>query len=385
MISLNPKKRYHKPTILQVLPSLYSGGVERGTIEISKMLKATGHNVIVVSAGGRLVSELTTDHITHIYMNSASKNPFTIWKNVKLLTQIIKEHNVDIIHARSRAPAWSCYMAAKATNTKFITTFHGIYNIENLFKKYYNSVMLKGEKIIAVSHFVKQHILANYQVSEDKIDVIHRGVDYHYFDPKNITEEKLQKYQKKYDIPKDTPIILLPSRMTNWKGHHILVEALGKLKHRNFYCLMVGDLSKHPNFTTRVKSLINSLKLQSKIQIFGSESDMLYLYGIADIVLSTSIEPEAFGRTIAEGQAMEKIVIATNIGGATETIVDQQTGFHIIPNNSNDLMEKLDHCISIINTEEGKKIQQAARVAVINNFSLELMLNKTLDLYNSML
>ncbi|XVN43071.1 MAG: glycosyltransferase family 4 protein [Candidatus Rickettsia vulgarisii] len=385
MTSSNSEKRYHKPTILQVLPSLYSGGVERGTIEISKMLKESGHNVIVVSAGGTLVSELTVNHITHIYMNSASKNPFTMWKNAKLLAKIIKEHNVDIIHARSRAPAWSCYMAAKATNTKFITTFHGIYNIENFLKKFYNAVMLKGEKIIAVSHFVKQHILANYKIFEDKIVVIHRGVDYHYFAPKNITEEKLQKYKKKYDIPTDVPIILLPSRMTNWKGHHILVEALGKLKHRNFYCLMVGDLSKHSNYTTRVKSLINSLKLQSKIQIFGSESDMLGLYGISDIVLSTSIEPEAFGRTIAEGQAMEKIVIATNIGGANETITDQQTGFHVKPNDTNDLVQKLDHCISLINTEEGRKIQQAARTAVINNFSLELMLNKTLDLYNNML
>lgn len=385
MTLLNSEKQYHKATILQVLPSLYSGGVERGTIEVSKMLKANGYNVIVVSAGGALVSELTTNHITHIYMNSASKNPFTIWKNAKLLAQIIKEHNVDIVHARSRAPAWSCYMAAKATNTKFITTFHGIYNIENAFKKFYNSIMLKGEKIIAVSHFVKQHILANYKISEDKIVVIHRGVDYHYFDPKNVTEEKLQKYQKKYDIPTDVPIILLPSRMTNWKGHHILVEALGKLKHRNFYCLMVGDLSKHPNYATRVKSLINSLKLQSKIQIFGSENDMLGLYGIADLILSTSIEPEAFGRTIAEGQAMEKMVIATNIGGATETIADQETGFHVKPNDINDLIQKLDHCLSLINTDEGRKIQKAARTAVINNFSLELMLSKTFDLYNSML
>lgn len=385
MTSINLTQRYHKPTILQVVPSLFSGGVERGTIEVAKMLKGVDYNVIVVSSGGSLVNELTTNNIPHIQMNSASKNPFIIWNNAKLLAKIIREYRVDLVHARSRAPAWSCYLAAKATNTKFLTTFHGIYNISNFLKRFYNSIMLRGEKIIAVSHFVKQHILDNYTIPENKIVVIHRGVDYHYFDPKNITEDKLQKFQKKYGIPNNVPIILLPSRMTSWKGHLSLVEALGKLKHRDFYCLMVGDLSKHPNFTQRVKSLINALKLQSKIQIFGHENNMLGLYAISDLVLSTSIEPEAFGRTIAEGQAMEKIVIATKIGGSVETIIDKQTGFHTKPGDADDLVEKIEYCLSIINTPEGDKIKKAARNAVVDNFSLELMLNQTLDLYNQML
>ncbi len=385
MTSMNLSQRYHKPTILQVVPSLFSGGVERGTIEVAKMLKEVNYNVIVISSGGILVNELTRHDIPHIYMNSNSKNPFTIWQNAKLLAEIIREHKVDIVHVRSRAPAWSCYMAAKATGAKFLTTFHGVYNISNFLKRFYNSIMLKGEKIIAVSHFVKQHILSNYKIDDNKIIVIHRGVDYHHFDPKNINEENLQKYKKKYDIPTDVPIILLPSRMTSWKGHLSLVEALSKLKHRNFYCLMVGDLSKHPSFTARVKSLINSLKLQSKIQIFGNESNMFGLYAISDLVISASIEPEAFGRTIAEGQAMEKIVIATNIGGSIETIIDTQTGFHVKPNDSDDLAEKIEYCLSILNTHEGVRVQKAARQAVIDNFSLELMLSKTFDLYNQML
>ncbi|WP_375318700.1 glycosyltransferase family 4 protein [Candidatus Tisiphia endosymbiont of Oplodontha viridula] len=386
MISSDSPKRYHKPTVLQVVPALLSGGVERGTIEVAKMLKEADYNVIVVSSGGSLVEKLVSADIPHIFMNSATKNPFLIWKNARTLSEIIKEYDVDIVHARSRAPAWSCYMAAKATNTKFLTTFHGIYNISNLFKHFYNSVMIKGEKVIAVSNFVKQHILSNYKILEDQITVIRRGVDYRYFDPKNVTEEKLLKYRKKYGLSNNTPpIILLPSRLTSWKGHLTLVEALGKLKHLDFYCLMVGDLSKHPNFTDRVKSLINLLKLQSKVQIFGNEVDMLGLYGISDIVLSTSIEPEAFGRTITEGQSMEKLVIATNIGGAIETISDTNTGFHVNPNDPIDLAEKIEHCLSILKTDEGKKIQQAARQAVIDNFSLDLMLSKTLDLYKEML
>ncbi|WP_250310832.1 glycosyltransferase family 4 protein [Rickettsia endosymbiont of Oedothorax gibbosus] len=386
MISSDSPKRYHKPTILQVVPALFSGGVERGTIEVAKMLKKVDYNVIVVSSGGSLVEELIAADIPHISMNSATKNPFSIWRHARILSEIIKEYDVDIVHARSRAPAWSCYMAAKATNTKFLTTFHGIYNISNLFKHFYNSVMIKGEKVIAVSNFVKQHIVTNYKILEEQIVVIRRGVDYRYFDPQNVTEEKLVKYKKKYGLSNNTPpIILLPSRITSWKGHLALVEALGKLKHLDFYCLMVGDLSKHPNFTNRIKSLINLLKLQSKVQIFGNEIDMLGLYGISDIVLSTSIEPEAFGRTITEGQSMEKLVIATNIGGAIETISDTKTGFHVKPNDPSDLAEKIEHCLSILKTNEGKKIQQAARKAVIDNFSLDLMLSKTLDLYKEML
>jgi len=378
-------KQYNKYTILQVVPSLVAGGVERGTIEVAKHLKNSGHIPIIISKGGPLISELIKLDIIHITMNSASKNPFIIWKNAKLISEVIKKYNVDLIHARSRAPAWSCYMAAKSTNTKFITTFHGIYNISNYFKKYYNSIMTKGEKIIAVSDFVKTHLLKNYNVPEDKIVVIHRGVDHHHFDPNNNTEIKLSKTKEKYDIPKNTPILLLPSRMTSWKGHITLVQALGKLKHRNFYCLMVGDLSKHPNYTNRVKDLISSLKLQSKIQIFGNEADILSLYGISDIVLSTSIEPEAFGRTIIEGQAMEKLVIATKIGGAIETVINNQTGFHVKPSNSDDLAEKIDHCLSILGTDEAKVIQKAARQTVIDNFSIDLMLCKTLELYNCLL
>ena len=385
MFVSNSSKRYHKPTILQVVPSLYSGGVERGTIEVAKNLIKEGYNAIVVSAGGTMISELESAGVQHILMNCVSKNPFVIWKNAKLLSEIIKKYKVDLVHARSRAPAWSCYFATKANRVKFITTFHGIYTVSNYLKEYYNSVMTKGEKVIAVSNFVKQHIMQVYNILENKIEVIYRCVDYHYFNPENLSEEILQKYKKKYDTPTNVPIILLPSRMTDWKGHIVLVKALAKLKHKNFYCLMVGDLSKHPNCTYRVKTLINSLKLQGRIQIFGHEPNIPNLYGISDIVLSTSILPEAFGRTITEGQAMEKLVIATNIGGAVETISDNQTGFHVKPGDVDDLAEKLEYCFSIMKTEKGRKIQKAARQVVIDKFSLDVMLDKTLNLYKKML
>lgn len=192
MPSLKSSKRYNKYTILQVVPALVSGGVERGTIEVAKYLKILGHTPIIISAGGTLVKELDKEDILHIEMNSSSKNPFVILNNAKLIAEIIKKYNVDIVHTRSRAPAWSSYLATKWTNAKFLTTFHGVYNIPNSFKKYYNSIMLKGEKVIAVSNFVKQHLLENYKIDEDKIVVIERGVNCDYFDPANLTPEKLK-------------------------------------------------------------------------------------------------------------------------------------------------------------------------------------------------
>ena len=378
-------KEYHKKTILQVVPALVSGGVERGTIEIARKLSNSEFNSLVISAGGPLVEKLEEAGIPHIKLNVSGKNPFVIWKNAKLIADIIKKYNVDLVHARSRAPAWSCYMATKATGTKFITTFHGIYNITGFLKRYYNSIMTEGERIIAVSNFVKQHILANYKTDEKKIRVIHRGIDQNYFNPSSITPEYQHKFREKYNIPANTPVILLPSRMTAWKGHMVLIEALGLIKDQDFYCLMVGDLSKHPNFNKRVHTRIRELKMQSKIQIFGNEPDMLKLYGICDIVLSTSIQPEAFGRTIIEGQAMEKLVIATSIGGAAETIKDKVTGFHVEPDNAQDLAEKIKHCLSIIGSEEAVRIGKAARKSSIENFSLDLMLSKTLDVYRELI
>ena len=385
MSSSAEPKEYAKKMILQVVPSLVSGGVERGTVEIARKLASSKYNSMVVSAGGPLTSLLDELHVPHIELNVASKNPFVIWNNAKLIAQIVREHNVDLIHARSRAPAWSCYIAARATGKKFITTFHGIYNIPNFVKRYYNSIMTEGERIIAVSNFVKQHILDNYKTDESKIRVIHRGVDHNYFDPDKVTPEQLAKFKAKYSVTSNTPVILLPARMTSWKGHMVLIDALEKIKNLDFYCLIVGDLSKHPNFAQRVSEKIVELKLQGKIQIFGNQPDIRALYAISDIVLSTSIEPEAFGRTIIEAQAMEKLVIATNIGGTAETIKHEVTGYHVPPSDATDLAEKIRYCLSILGTAPAINVAQAARRSAIENFSLDLMLSKTLNVYNELI
>ena len=375
-------KKYQKKTILQVVPALISGGVERGTLEIAKNVMQSGHKSIVISAGGPMVESLVDSGSEHITLNVASKNSITIWKNARKVANIIRSKNVDIVHARSRAPAWSCYLAAKATNTKLITTFHGIYNFKNSLKKLYNSVMTEGSNVIAVSNFVKKHIIDNYKVDPGKITVIHRGVDHREFSKDKLSDAKLNRYKEKYKVPVGKPILLLPSRMTRWKGHMVLIDALEKIKHLNFYCIMAGDLAKHPKYVSAIKEKIYQCKLQSHIQLFGNEPDIISLYGISDIVLSTSIEPEAFGRTIIEAQAMEKIVIATNIGGACETIQDGLNGFHVKPNDSIELAQKIEHCLSFIGSEQEKNMTMNARKTASENFSLEKMLKNTLGVYN---
>ena len=374
-------KKYHKKTILQVVPALVSGGVERGTLEIAKKLVEAGFHSIVISAGGSLVTALEDSGSKHIKLNVASKNPLTIWLNSKKIAKIIEEEKVDIIHARSRAPAWSCFIAAKATGIKLVTTFHGIYNFRTKVKKFYNSIMTEGNNVIAVSQFVKDHIIKNYKIDKSKIVLIHRGVDHKEFSKEKLSSDILLKYKTKYNVPTNTPIILLPSRMTEWKGHIILIKALEKIKHLNFYCIMAGDLAKHPAYVIRIKNLIREYKIQNRVQLFGNEPSMINLYGISDIVLSTSIEPEAFGRTIIEAQSMEKLVIATNIGGAAETIENKKTGFHVDPSNSQQLADKIEHCLSILDTDKAKEIQSAARKSTIENFSLESMLEKEMSLY----
>ena len=376
--------QYHKKTILQVVPSLNLGGVERGTIEIAKRIVETGNRSIVISSGGKLVSQLEKSGTEHIKLNVASKNPIVMWCNAHKIAEIIKQHDVDIVHVRSRAPAWSCYKAAKMTGIKLLTTFHGIYNFSNSIKKYYNSIMTKGHKVVAVSNFVKQHILENYEIDSNKIRVIHRGVNHTEFDQNKISDMTRVQYKEKYNAPANTPILLLPSRLTRWKGHLTLIDALNEIKELDFYCIMAGDLAAHPRYVQEVLDRIYKYKIQNRVQLFGNEPNMVNLYAIADIVLSTSIEPEAFGRTIIEAQSMEKLVIATNIGGACETIENNKNGFHVVPGDHKALAEKIKQCLETLGTVEHKQITNCARKNIIEKFSLDLMLQQTISTYDEL-
>lgn len=371
--------------VLQMLPSLFPRGVELDTIEISKGLKKTNYSPIVLSSGGPLAVDLTSSNIEQIFINSLSQNPFTIWKNAKIISALIKERNVDIVHAVSRASAWSCYMAAKSKNKKFITTFHGLYDTSNFIKHAYSSIMTKGDMVIAVSEYVKQHIINYYGIAEQKISVIHPGLDLNHFDPQVVDFNELDKLKSLYNIPLSVPVILLPGKVTAWKGHVQLIDALHSLKHLDFYCLIVGDLSKHHEFSKSLQQKISELKLQKKVQIYGHQKDLVMLYAMADIVLSIPIAPEAFGRSVIEGQAMKKIVIATHIGGANETIQNEVNGYHVAPNNIEDLAKKISYCLSILGSSKALEISENARNSVIKNFSSELMIQKTIKVYSQLI
>lgn len=368
--------------ILQTLPSLISGGVERGTVEIANYLVKHKHNALVASNGGELVKLITNNGGRHIKLPLQSKNPLTIYLNHFKLLKVIKENQIDLIHARSRAPAWSSYLAARSAGIPFITTFHGIYKITGKLKHSYNQIMTKGDKVIAISNFVANHIKENYQIDESKIHVIHRGVDPEIFCPNKITDEHIALIAQKFNIPLDRHILLLPGRITRWKGHEFLLEALSLLPKDSFYCLFAGDDKGHIKYRKSLEKKIHSIGLAQNVAIIKHQSNMQVLYKLANIVFSTSLEPEAFGRIAIEAQAMAKIVIATNIGGSCETIIDNKTGFLITPNDVSALANKISEVLSL-SLAEKNQIGLDARAHIIENFSLETMCKKTMELYES--
>jgi len=376
--------QYRKqPTLLQVLPRLHSGGVERGTVEIARAAKKAGFDSLVASSGGYMETEIRRAGAGHFTLPLKSKNPFTIWKNIARLEELIRREKVDIVHARSRAPAWSSYFAAKRTGVHFITTFHGLYSVQNALKKKYNAVMAKGEKIIAISHFVKDHIMENYGVDEEKIRVIHRGVDFHHFTSENMNPERKIKLISKCSLPDDMPIICLPARISRWKGQKFLLESLKLLPHRNFFCIFVGDDSQHGGFAAELRKAISQMGLKENCRLVGNILDMPALYMLSSIVISASIRPEAFGRVAVEGMAMGRPVIATNIGASRETIKDGETGWLVAP-EPEAMAEKIEEVLAM-DRNGLEKIGTAAMQHARTHFASDDMYRKTIELYREIL
>lgn len=380
-----------KMVIMQVLPELNSGGVERGTVDIANFLVKSGHTSIVVSAGGKLEVFLNKE-VRHIKMNVDSKNPFMIFLNIYRIKRLIKKNKVDILHVRSRAPAWSCYYAVKNTKTKLLNTFHGTHSLNLIgkknsnLKKKYNEIMLKGDKIIAVSNFIKNYLKENYPETfdEKKVEVVHRGADLNIFDPAKIAREAKVNLIKKWQIPEDKKLIMLPGRITAWKGHEFLIDALKLLNRDDYLCLFVGDFSNKGDYKKRLEQKITSSNLEGKVRFVGSTNAMAAAYSIFDVIISASTQPEAFGRIAIEAQAMKKVIIATNIGGSIETIIDGQTGFLVDVTNPLHLAQKIDEILSKKH-EDREKIGEVARKNVIENFSNDLMCQRTLKIYQNLI
>ncbi|MCQ2735537.1 MAG: glycosyltransferase family 4 protein, partial [Alphaproteobacteria bacterium] len=335
-------EKNNKLVVLQVLPELNQGGVELGTIEIASALQAKGIENYVASAGGRMEHQLERLKVKHFKLSLKTKNIFKMYINSWRLTKIIKKYGITVVHARSRAPAWSAYWAAKRCGVHFITTFHGTYGLgPNGIKKFYNQVMTYGERVIAISNHIKEHIIKNYGTDEGKIRLIARCVNMDNFDVENTSSERMIKFLEANNIPSDKPIITLIGRLTNWKGQKLLIEALQKIKDKDFFCLLVGDDQGRVKYTEELHDMIEKYGMAERFAFVRHADDVPAVMMVSDVVLSTSIEPEAFGRIAIEGQAMGRVVVASNIGGSKETVIDGVTGKLFESNNPDSLAEAI--------------------------------------------
>ncbi len=380
---------HHAPTILQILPELRSGGVERGTIDIARAIAQAGMVPLVASQGGGLVPSLERVGATHITLPVASKNPFIIWRNASRLVEVIRIHAVDIVHARSRAPAWSAWLACKRTKAAFLTTFHGTYGLGTgkrggKWKQRYNAVMVKGERVIAISDFIRRHIRDHYHPPEHLVRLVHRGVDLNVFDPDRVSGTRVGELLKNWHVPDGLPIVLLPGRITRWKGQDVALKALGALPHRDFFCLIVGDAERHPDYARELEALIVAQKLEGHARLVGGTPYMSEAYALADIVLCPSLNPEAFGRIPIEAQAMGKPIIATDHGGARETVLNRETGLLVPPNDVTALSAAIAELLAMPGMTR-KEMGWRGRDHVKRYFSLERMCEATLAVYREIL
>ena len=377
--------------VLQVIPKLGYGGAETGCYDIAHYLPENDCGSFIVTSGGELLKFIDKKKVKIIKLPVHSKNPLIIFINFLALVAIILVKNISIVHARSRAPAWSCLLAAKITGRKFVTTFHGTYNFNNKIKKFYNSVMVRSDLIIAGSNFIFSHIKDNYTKylnAKKKLLVIFRGINVDYFDPTTKLDSDEKKLLKKWQIEKDKKIILLPGRLTGWKGQEVFIEAINlvniELGNEAFYAVILGSDQGRDLYKKKLIRLTEQYRLINQVKFIDHCKDMALAYKVSDIVVSASIEPEAFGRVAVEAQSMEKPIIASNIGGSNETVIDEKTGFLFESNNAKSLSQKI---LKILSMDEASlnSIGREGRKNIIQKFNVEKMCFSTYSEYKRIL
>ena len=379
-----------KLKVLQVIPRLGYGGAETGCYDLAHYLHEQDCKSYIVTSGGELIKYIDKKKVKLIKLPVQSKNPLIIIINSIALTLLILFLNISIVHARSRAPAWSCYLATKITRRKFVTTFHGTYNFKNSIKKFYNSIMVKSDVLIAGSNFIFSHISENYQKflnSKKKFLVIFRGINTEYFDSDIIKKKDIDKLKATWKIEDNKKIILLPGRLTAWKGQEMFIEAINLFKQSNpeldFVAVILGDDQGRTVFRKKLERLVEQFNLTQNIKFVDNCNVMPVAYYISDVIVSSSIEPEAFGRVSVEAQAMKKPIIASNIGGSKETVIDNKTGLLFESGNPKSLCDKLNEIIKLdsltldLMGREGRK-------NVINRFNIEKMCLNTYSEYKKL-
>ena len=377
--------------VLQVIPKLGYGGAETGCYDITHYLPENGCESFIVTSGGELTKFVDKKKVKLIKLPVHSKNPLLILINTILLIGIILFFKISIVHARSRAPAWSCLFATKLTNRKFVTTFHGTYNFSGKFKKFYNSVMVRSDLVIAGSNFIFSHIKENYSeflTSQKKFLVIFRGINVDYFDPSTKLENDEKNLLQKWNIHDEKKIILMPGRLTSWKGQELFIEAINLVKielgYEAFHAVILGNDQGRDLYKKKLIRLTEQYHLTNQIKFIDHCNDMALAYKVSDIIVSASIEPEAFGRVAVEAQSMQKLIIASNIGGSNETINDEKTGFLFESGNAESLSKKIIRGLTMDEIAINQ-IGKEGRNNIIKKFNVEKMCFSTYSEYKRLL
>tara|TARA_B110001452_G_scaffold222321_1_gene195148 strand:- start:1261 stop:2418 length:1158 start_codon:yes stop_codon:yes gene_type:complete len=380
-----------KIKVLQVIPELGYGGAETGCYDIAHYLAEKDCSSFIATSGGSLLKFIQKDKVKIFRLPVNTKNPLLIILNTIILTILILVNNINIVHARSRAPAWSCYLACMITRRNFITTFHGTYNFKSNLKKFYNSVMLRSKLTIAGSNFIFNHINYNYNEylnNKKKLRVIFRGINTDYYNQKNISILKQEKLKEEWKIDQSKFIILMPGRLTTWKGQEKFIEALNILIEdyniSNFQAVILGSDQGRKVYKKKLNDLMQRYRLNKKIKFIEHCKEMPLAYSVADAVVSASIEPEAFGRVSVEAQAMGKVIVASDLGGSKETILKGKTGFLYKHDDPRELAKTLN---AVIELEQGalNSIGNEGRKNVLKKFDVEAMCDSTLREYKKLL
>lgn len=377
-----PEPESPPPVVLQVLPALGTGGVERGTVEITEAIARAGGVALVASAGGRQEPAIRRAGGRHITLPLDTRNPWRIWRNAARLAALIRAENVAIVHARSRGPAWSGWLAARRTGVHFMTTHHGTYSEDLPFKRRYNSVMAAGERVIVASRFLADLIRQRHDTDPARIRIIPRGVDPDVFDPAAVSGDRMARLAAAWRLPDGVATVLLPGRLREWKGQNVLLDAVAALGRREICCVLVGGGDRR--ITRRLLRQAERLGISGHLRLAGDCDDMPAGLMLADLVIHASTMPEAFGRVVIEAQAMGRPVIASDLGGPVETVEHGVTGWRVPPGDAAALAQAIDHALSLPEAER-RAIGANARASVMQHYTKRAMQEATLDVYEELL
>ena len=375
--------------ILQVLPALDTGGVERGTVEMVQAIVAAGGEALVASAGGRMVAQVERAGGRHFTLSLMTKDPLNILINAGHLRRLVRTEDVQLVHARSRAPGWSAWLAAQRAGVPFVTTWHGVYGEDFPGKRLYNGVMARGERVIAISRFVAARVAAGYAVPPERLRIIPRGVDPDIFDPGQVVGERVHRLAQAWRLPTGARVVMLPARLTRWKGAEALIDAMASLASRpggldDVFCVLVGSAQGRDRYVKALEARAERLGLSGRLRLAGHCDDMPAALMLAEMVISASLKPEPFGRSVIEAQAMGRPVVAFDHGGAAETVADGRSGFTVPPGDVAALGQAIARVLDM-DPDHRAWLGAQARAAVLEGYTTAAMQRATLEVYNEVL